>query len=229
MLRRVVTMSPMDLDARSGLIDQIIARGESESVIDEYIKLAEVHYSMAELLDARKTYTRALRYAKQSGASPAWRVRVLHRIADIDVQSLNWRQALTIYEQIAVLQPDDTRAFNKLIDLNFRLGERSQALARMNQFIAYMNIEGRGNDIIEFMENLVSERPQQAMIRWRLAEQYQKAGRTSEAVKQLDTVGEILLDAGDRKGAIDAIQMIVTLNPPEADKYKQLLERIRQN
>ena len=229
MLRRVVAMSPMDIDARICLIDQLIARGESENVIEEYIKLAEVRYSMAELLEARKTYTRALRYAQQTGASPAWRVRVLHRIADIDVQSLNWRQALTIYEQICALQLDDIRACNKLIDLNFRLGERTQALAGMNQFITYMNREGREDDVIEFMENLVNERPQQAMIRWRLAEQYQKAGRTSDAIKQLDTAGDILLDAGDRKGASDAIQMIVNLNPPDVGKYKQLLERIKSN
>ncbi|MBU1662266.1 MAG: tetratricopeptide repeat protein, partial [Chloroflexi bacterium] len=59
MLRRVVAMAPMDINARGCLIDQLIARGESENAIDEYIQLAEVHYSMAELLEARKTYTRA--------------------------------------------------------------------------------------------------------------------------------------------------------------------------
>jgi len=92
-----------------------------------------------------------------------------------------------------------------------------------------MNKEGREYDVIEFMENLVDERPEQAMLRWRLAEQYQKVGRTSDAIKQLDTAGDILLDSGDRKGAIDATQMIVNLNPPNVDKYKQLLERIRSN
>ena len=111
MLRKLVDMSPMDLSARTRLIDQLITRGEAEAAIEEYIKMAEVHYALAELVEARKTYSRALRYAQQAGVGANWKVRILHRIADIDVQSLNWRQAMTVYEQICALKPDDMEAF----------------------------------------------------------------------------------------------------------------------
>jgi hypothetical protein len=35
--------------------------------IDEYIKLGEVYYSLADLISARKTYTQALRLAQRPG------------------------------------------------------------------------------------------------------------------------------------------------------------------
>jgi tetratricopeptide (TPR) repeat protein len=229
MLRKLVEMSPMDLSARTRLIDQLIARGEAEAAIEEYIKMAEVHYSLAELVEARKTYSRALRYAQQVGVGANWRVRILHRIADIDVQSLNWRQAMTVYEQICALKPDDIEAFQHLIDLNFRLGERAQALAFLENLFNFMNKEKRSESMLKFLEELVEERPQQAMIRQYLAEQYQIMGRQTDAVAEFDRAGEILLDGGDKDGAVRVIQRIIDLKPPNVKKYLQLSERIKSN
>jgi len=229
MLRRLVEMSPMDLSVRVRLIDQLVARGESEEAVQEYIKMAEVHYSLAELVEARKTYSRAMRFAEQAGVGPVWRVRVLHRIADIDVQSLNWRQALTVYEQICTIKPDDVEAFRHLIDLNFRLGERAQALTSLEKFVKYMNKENRSDGVLEFLEDLVKERPQQALIRRFLAEQYQGIGRIEDAVSELDSAGEILLDAGQRDDAVNVIQRIIDIKPPNVEKYLKLLERIKSS
>ena len=229
MLRKLVDMSPMDLSARTRLIDQLIARGEAEAAIEEYIKMAEVHYALAELVEARKTYSRAMRYAQQVGVGVNWKARILHRIADIDVQSLNWRQAMTVYEQICVLKPDDIEAFQHLIDLNFRLGERAQALATLENLIKFMNKEKRTDSLLKFLEDLAEERPQQAMIRRYLAEQFQLMGRQSDAIAEFDRVGEILLDAGDKDAAINVIQRIIDLKPPNVEKYIQLRDRIKAN
>jgi tetratricopeptide (TPR) repeat protein len=229
MLRRVVNMSPMDLDARKNLIDQLISRGQSEDAIKEYIKMAEINYSLAELLEARKVYTRALRFAQQSGLGKSWRVRILHRIADIDVQSLNWRQALTIYQQICEIRPDDLDANRSLIDLNFRLGERNQALERVGDFIHTMKTQGRLEDLVSFLEKLSSDWPQQAVLKKYLADQYQVLNRIDDAILQLESAKEILLGAGNKDGAASMIRKIINLNPADVGKYKHLLERIQSN
>jgi tetratricopeptide (TPR) repeat protein len=229
MYRRVVDMSPMDLDARTSLIDQLVSRGQSEDAIKEYIKMAEVYYRLAELSGARKTYTRALRFAEQASLGETWRVRILHRIADIDLQSLNWRQALIIYQQICGIRPDDLDANQRLIDLNFRLGERKQAIAVIETFIQGLNTEGRQEEVVSFLETLSREWPQQAVIRDYLANQYQALGRIDEAIDQLDTAREIFLDTGNKSGAISVIQKVIDLNPADVDKYRQLLERIQSN
>ena len=94
MLRKVVDLAPLDTDARLNLIDQLTARGQRGDAVEEYLKMAEIYYSLAELAEARKTYSRALRFIEQSGLDESYRIRILHRVADIDVQSLNWRQGL---------------------------------------------------------------------------------------------------------------------------------------
>lgn len=226
MLRRVIEMSPMDMDTRNRLIDQLISRGQSEDAVTEIIKMAEVQYSLAELLAARKTYVRALRYAHQSGLDKSWRVQILHRTADIDVQSLNWRQALTMYEQICALQPNDLDANRKIIDLNLRLGERKQALAKVGGFVRKLNAGGRQEDSIRFLERLSEDWPEQFMIIRILADQYQAADRVEDAVDRLDALWGTLLDAGDRDGAVEILKKIIDLNPSDVGKYHHLLSRI---
>ena len=226
MLRRVIEMSPLDFETRNRLINQLIAGGQSREAVEELIRLAEVYYSLAELPEARKTYTRALQCAQETGLGENWRVRLMHRIADIDVQRLNWRQALIIFEQICSIRPDDLNANQRLIDLNFRLGERKQALAGMETFAQAMNAEGRLEDVVHFLEKLSIDWPKQAMIKCLLADQYRALGRTEEALKLLEVAGEIFLDSGDRQSAVGVIGKIMELNPRDADKYRQLLDSI---
>jgi tetratricopeptide (TPR) repeat protein len=229
MLRRVVDLSPMDLNARNQLIEQLISRGSSEKAVSEYIKLAEVYYSLADLTNARKTYTQALRMAQLSEVDPAWQVKVLHSIADIDIQSLNWRQALQIYLEVIKVKPDDQKAYTNLINLNFRLGETEQAVKILDRYIQYMNKQQRMVEVVQFLEKLIEEQPQRAALHRRLGEEYYILGNLEQAVRHLDMTGEILLDAGDKMGAMAAIQRIIEFNPPDVAKYQQLLERLRAN
>jgi len=185
-----------------------------------------VYYSLAELPEARKTYTRALQHIQESGLGENWRVRLMHRIADIDVQRLNWRQALVIFQQICSIHPDDLNANYRLIDLNFRLGERKQALAGMESFVQAMNAEGRLEDAVQFLVKLSLDWPKQAMIKRLLADQYQAQGHTADAIKLFEEAGGIFLDSGDRQSAVGVIAKIMELNPSEAEKYRQLLDSI---
>jgi hypothetical protein len=50
-----------------------------------------------------------------------------------------------------------------------------------------------------------------------------------QAVRHLDTAGEILLNVGDREGAMNIIRRIIELNPPDSPRYRQLLEQLRAN
>jgi hypothetical protein len=50
-----------------------------------------------------------------------------------------------------------------------------------------------------------------------------------QAVEQLDLTKEILLENGDRVGAIAAVQRIVEFNPPDVENYKQTLTRLQSS
>lgn len=44
----------------------------------------------------------------------------------------------------------------------------------------------------------------------------------------MDAAGELLLEMGDRKEAIESVMAILALNPPNAEDYQRLLEQIRR-
>jgi tetratricopeptide (TPR) repeat protein len=148
-------------------------------------------------------------------------------MADLDLQSLDWRQAIQIFQQIRNLLPDDERARTSLIDLNFKLGQGAQALAELDHYLSYLWSNGLKEAAIRFVEGQVEENPDQAAIRRRLAELYRQVGRTEEAVAQLDEAGDILLKLGDKAGAVEAIRAILSLQPEGAEKYQQLLAQLK--
>jgi tetratricopeptide (TPR) repeat protein len=225
--RRLIELSPMDMVIRNRLIEQLVALGQPEEALMEYIKLAEVYYSLADLTMARKSYVGALHLAQQSSVDRTWKVRILYQMADIDMQSLDWRQALRSFEQIRSLQPEDEKARSNVVDLNMRLGSTQQALAEMDDFIGYLVNHKQLEQAIKFSASLASESPRQPGIRRRLAELYRQAGRTQNAISELDAVGDLLLEIGDKNGATQAVMAILALNPPNAVEYQRLLTKIK--
>jgi tetratricopeptide (TPR) repeat protein len=226
LLRRVVQVAPMDMSARSRLIDSLAARGLVDEAIGEYLDLADIYYRLAELDLARKTYTTALHLAQQGGANRVWSVKLLQRMADIDMQHLDWRQALRVFEQLRSLEPDNISIRKNLIELNIRLDQKPQATAELENLLAHLDHTGRRVEAVPFLEELVDENPGQAILRRSLAEEYRHANRITEAVTQLDKLGESLLKAGDREGAAQAVEAIIAMNPPNQANYQALLAKI---
>ncbi len=227
LLRRVVALAPMDLAARSRLIDQLVSQGLVAEALREYSDLADIYTRLAELDMARKTLAIALRLSQQSITHQKMTVEILNTIADIDMQRLDWKQAMRSYEQIRTIDPGDMKARTNLIDLNMRMGQDSAALAELDSFIAYLETTGQQRRIIPFMEELIKERPDYLELHQRLAELFRQAGMIQEAVSEFDRVGDLLMDAGNSTGTIAVIQTIISLNPPNIDDYRAILEKLR--
>jgi len=225
--RKVTQLAPMDLNARKRLIELLVARDQLEEAVQEYIHLAEVYYNLADLEMARKTYKEALRLAQQPRVDRQWRVKILHLMADIDLQSLEWRQALRIFEQIRTLQPDDEPSRLSLIELNYRLGQEQAALAEVDNYINYIVGVHRADQAVVFLEKLVSDYPQHNALRSRLGDAYRLNGRKADALRVYDELGEACLEAGDRAGAIGAVEAILALNPDNKNDYLSLLSQLR--
>lgn len=227
LLRRVGELAPMDMDARNRLIDLIMARGQIEEAINELLKLAEGYYALADLSMAHKTYSRALRYAQQANAERQIKVKILHLMADIDMQSLDWRNALRVFEQIRTLQPDDEKARSMLVELNFRLNQSAQALSELDNYLSHLLTSAQHEKALEVITDLVNENPNQPGLHRRMAEILRQHDRTAEAIDQLDITGDLYLQSGNKAGAIEAIFAILTLNPPNAEEYQQVLAQLR--
>jgi hypothetical protein len=143
------------------------------------------------------------------------------------MQRLDWRQALRIYEQLRTLDPNDASVRKSLIELNIHLNQLPQATAEMDGFLTHLESTGRRADVIPFLEEMIKENPKQAILRRALAEEYRQANRIPEAVTQLDALGNLLLTAGDREGAIRIVETIISLNPPNIKDYQALLAKLK--
>ncbi len=227
LLRRIIQLSPMDMAARARLIDQLVARGQVDDAINEYLELAAIHYRLAELDMARKTYTTALRLVQQGNASRDWNTHILQRMADIDMQRLDWKQALRVYEQIRTLVPDDDSANRQLIELNLRMGQTDKALSELDVYVSHLEQHGKMELAIAFLEELIRDHEDHPMLKRTLAALLHRNGRIPEAISLLDTLGDTLLQNGDRQSAMEVINQIVLMNPPNVDDYRQLLNQMR--
>jgi len=227
LLRRIIQLAPLDLAARTRLIDQLLARGQTDEGINEYIELADIYYRLAELDMARKTYTTALRVIQQGNANRDWNVQILRRMADIDLQRLDWKQALRIFEQIRTLRPDDETVRKQLVELNLRMGLQEKALDELQSFLTYLESNDKAENAIAFLGDLIKDHDDQPLLNRALAEQLHRAGRTEEAIRQLDALGDTLMEAGRKREAVEVINQIILMNPPNAEDYRQLLYQMQ--
>jgi tetratricopeptide (TPR) repeat protein len=222
---RIIEFAPMDLSVRSRLIELLLSQDKTELAVLQYIKLAGIYYQLAELDNARQSYTSALRIAQQSHGNRAVVLQILYKIADIDMQRIDWRNAMRIFEQIRTLEPEDIHSRACLVDLNYRIGQESAALNEVDGFLSVLENSNKRAKAIEFLTEILTEQPEKANIRKRLAEVYQRDGKNSEAIEQWDVMSNQLLSQGDHAGAAAALQTILTLNPPNA---ADTLRRIQQ-
>jgi tetratricopeptide (TPR) repeat protein len=229
LLHRVIQLSPMDMGARTRLIDQLIASGQVDEAIQAYLELADIYYRLAELDMARKTYTTALRVVQQGNASRDWNVHILQRMADIDMQRLDWKQALRVFEQIRTLRPDDDGIRKQLVELNLRMGQQQQAMSELDNYLTYLETNRKTENAIIFLEDLLKEHDDQILLKRALAAQLHQAGRTDEAVQQLDTLGETLMQADRKPEALEVINQIILMSPSNVEDYRQLLSQMQQS
>lgn len=226
LFRKVIELAPAEIDVRNQLVAELLASGQVDEAALEKMKLAEIYMNLADLSMARQTYSLALKLEYPSQISLDTRIHILERIADIDLQTLDWRQAVRVYEQIRALQPENEHACSQLVNLYFRLGQESAALRELNVYTGNLVKSGRHSRALEVLEELARDYPSSLHVRQLLADAYRDCGRSQEAVAQYDWIGEKLLTSGDRPGAIASVRQIISLNPPNRPEYEQLLAQL---
>ncbi len=227
-LRKIIQLAPMNLSSRTKLIDQLIAHGQADDAIREYLNLADIYYRLAELDMARQTYTTALRAAQQASAERSWNVHILQRMADIDMQRLDWRRALRVFEQIRTLHPEDPGARKNLIDLNLKMAHRSQASKELESYQNYLREHPSEDvDLTGMLTDLLMDHPRIAVLHRTLGDVYAKEGKMDDAIETYDRAAEIYLDLGEKDAAIETIMRILNMNPPNKAEYQQALAQIQ--
>jgi tetratricopeptide (TPR) repeat protein len=224
---RIIQHSPIDINAREQLIALLSQQDRAGKAIEQYLELAELFRQMAEIDKARNALSDAYNLAQRSTVDRDHVVRILDQMGDLDLSRLDWRQALEDYNLVCELDPANEKARLHIIDLNLRLGKEEAAGKALDIHLERLVKDSRASEALELLEELAREHPGKQALHARLAEAYRAAGRTADAIAQYDALGEIQLDAGQTKDAIQTITTILGLNPPNLSGYQELLKNLK--
>lgn len=223
----VIELWPADVNARRRVIDILRSQERVAEALRYYVELAELFYRItADPEQAVAVYQEALDYARHHNVEPKQELLILQALADIESQRLNWRKALGYFERILEIDPDLEEAALAAVDLHFQLGDTAGGVAALDNYLRRCVIGRRAARITPILQEQVRKYPGVIPLRQRLAEVYRQQGRLQEAVAQLDTIGDQLLEAGRLEDAIAVIRRIIALNPPGVQGYIQLLQQL---
>jgi tetratricopeptide (TPR) repeat protein len=228
MYERLVQISPLDLPVRTRLVELLLQQGQIDAALDHLLALGEAHYQFAQVDKARETYQEALKLAPRGSADQRWRARLLHRLAEIDMERFDWSRALGAYRELRQEEPNDERTVVTLIDLYYRVGQPALALRELDQYLKELVGARRGNLVAGILEDMARRHPAEAPLVYRLVRLYLSQNRRQEAFERLDALGEAQLEAGETQKAIATIEQIVRLNPPNVLSYQQLLKQLHE-
>jgi tetratricopeptide (TPR) repeat protein len=226
---RALEISPMDLRTRKRLINILIQNNNIDSALDHYMAMGDAYSNLAEGDQARETYLEALELVPKGSADKGWRSRLLRSIADIDMQRLDWKNAIYAYSELNASEPDDEDVTNTLIDLYYKVGQPKLALDHLDAYLMQLVRTGQGSKVVNILERMVDQRPSDVGLVDRLVRLYLQQGKGQEALQLLDQLAEAQLDAGDTRSAIATIDKILELRPPNAASYEHLRQRVSQD
>lgn len=227
-LERVIQLSPADINIRKNLVKMLTEQGRIDDALKQYLEIANFYNQLADLDTARQTYLDALKLAQQSRRSRQWAYQLLGYLAEIDMQRLEWRQALRFYEQMRSLQPNDPTLRTRIVVLNFQVGQDKAAYLEVDNFISILEGLHQREAAIQFVKGVLFEQPDKFELHRRLADLYKRSQQIAEAISELDTLAEHYAEAGNYEASILTVQEIIRMNPPNRQAYEAVLDRLRR-
>ncbi len=218
----ILQVSPLDINVHKRVIDLMVQHGRIDDALNQYRELADAYYQLAQPERARETYVEALRVAPRGSEPRQWEVRFLHKMADLDMQRLNWQAAIKSYEEIVRIAPDDERAHLGLFRLYPRTGRPHLGMGALDKLIKHHLEKRRADKVLAILEDLMSSEPDNTPLRARAAQLYLNTGNREKALEHLDILGDLQLESGQKDAATKTIEAILALNPPNRPDYEAL-------
>ncbi|MGC9521443.1 MAG: tetratricopeptide repeat protein [Anaerolineae bacterium] len=224
----ILEISPLDIPVHRRVVDLLVQHGRIDDALMQYLQTADAYYQLAQPERAREVYTEALRLAPRGSTEKRWEVRILHRMADLDVQRLDWPAAIKDNEEILRIAPDDERAHLALFRLYPRTGRPHLGMEALDRLIKRYLMNRKVSKAVAILEDLVEGQPESIPLRARISQLYLNMGKKVEAMSHLDILGDLQLEAGQKEAALKTLEAILALNPPNRDAYAELYREMAQ-
>lgn len=223
--QRVLRLAPMDVNIRTKLIELLVSYGQIDRALEQYMALADTYYQLAATDKAREKYQDALELAPRGGTSRLWTNQIMHKLGEMDTQRGDWKRALTTFEQLKKIDPQDEKVRLMLIELYYKV-QPPRAIQEIDELLKAYRAAGRLRKLVPIIEDQVRSHPNDMALRARAAQVCIEAGLRPEGLAHLNHMGELQLNAGLTKQAVATIRAIIALNPPNVQAYQKLLARI---
>lgn len=218
----ILDISPLNIPVHRRVVELLTQHGRIDDALLQQLQMADAYYQLAQPDQAREVYTNALRLAPRGTPERGWESRILHRMADLDVQRLDWLAAIEDNEHILRISPDDERAHLALYRLYPRTNRPHLGIAALDKLIKRYLGNHKVTKALTILDDLVTSEPDSIALRVRIAQLYLNLGRRDEALQHLDVLGDLQLEAGHRDGALKTIEAILALNPANREAYADL-------
>ncbi len=223
--QRVLHLAPMDVNVRTKLIELLVSYGQIDRALEQYLALADTYYQLAATEQARDKYQEALALAPRGSTSRLWSNQIMHKIGEMDTQRGDWKRAISTYEQIKKVDPQDEKARMILIELYYKV-QPQRAIQEIDEMLKDYRAAGKTRRLVPILEDQVRAHPADMALRARAAQACIEAGLRAEGLGHLNQLGEMQLNAGLVKQAAATVRAIIALNPPNVQAYQRLLAKI---
>ncbi|PJF43634.1 MAG: hypothetical protein CUN55_08100 [Phototrophicales bacterium] len=222
----VIQLAPLDVQLRQDIIELLEEEERYDEIVEQYQTLAEAQINLADYNSARTTLKQAIQIAQRHHIDKQVVIRILHKLADVELTRLDTRQALRAYENIKNLDPSDTKARKMIIELNFRLGDTVGAISELDSLLQFYARQRNGKAILLLLQELAQKRPQDESILFRLASVYQQIKQPQKALPIFKKVLEIQLSNNRSQDACKTLKHILALRPADAEQYLNLMRQL---
>ena len=224
----IAHLAPQDVNARAKLIEMLKAQGKTVEAIKQYIEMAEAYYDLADLEMARRTYADALTLAQRPSAGDrSLALKILLRMGDIDMQRLDWRQAMVTYAQVKATDPGNAQGRVMLVDLYFRNNQARQALGETDDFLKMVLSKSDAKTAISFLEQILRDHADDIGIHSRASPASTKRPDAKPTPSPNSTPSaNCICKPAIAPESIKTIQAIIALSPDNVAEYQAVLAQL---
>ncbi|MFP4322654.1 MAG: tetratricopeptide repeat protein [Anaerolineales bacterium] len=225
-LKQAIRIAPADINLRLSLIEMLESQARWPEVLTQYINLGEAYRAQADTSNARMTFDQAMKLAQRIETPQEQVIDIMLKIAEIDMDRLDYAVALRTYQKVVEMAPQHVGARRQMIELYYRQNDYVRGVQEVDKLLQLYARQKRPDLIIEMLERFQRNYPDDMGLRLRLGTVYEQMNRAADAATQYEELRQLQTSAGLHDEARKTIKRIIKLQPEQAGHYQQLLQQL---
>jgi len=196
--------------------EKLVQKGKIEPAIKEYERLLDDNPNDVNTLN--RIGDLWVRINRNDEA-----VKTFGRIADHYARDGFFLKAIAIYKKINKLDPSKLDVYAKLADLYAKQGLAMEAKSQYQVLADYYIKHGDPASALSIYRKISELDPQSINVHVKLADLHSQTGQTSEALKEYDRVGRMLLKRGMLDEAVQVFKKALKIDAKNVDLVESLV------